>query len=88
MEVKTTIVKFSLPKQWCEIKTEDSQLICVTSPDSKKEERIWLPLSKFNYEKSENDNEVKFSMPKWLFFKTNLPFYVLTREEDTVVTNI
>lgn len=70
MELKTTLVRFSVPNRQIEKKTEHAVCFDLIGGD-----KVWIPLKKVNIKPSDNENFSTIEMPKWVFLKTNLPMH-------------
>ncbi|WP_195553173.1 hypothetical protein [Bacteroides eggerthii] len=79
MEITVTMVKFSFDKVAMEKRTEKAQLFLCG--DRLKPIKIWIPLNKMEMkEDGEKPTMNVIMIPKWLFMKTDLPFYTDTKE--------
>lgn len=74
MELKTTMVRFNVPKRQMLKSTENATLFDLG------DDKIWIPHKKMivNTDSDSNFNEVV--MPRWVFLKTNLPLYFKQEE--------
>ena len=84
MEIATTMVKFLYPKKAMEKKTERAQLFL--SREAEGFIKVWVPLKKLHITENGDCNEV--IMPKWVFFKSELPCMVSHFDEFIVTTEI
>lgn len=75
MELKTTMVRFNVPKKQMEKETENAVLFNIGG------DKVWIPKKKM-FIKPDNDNFNEVIMPRWVFLKTNLPLYFKTEEFD------
>lgn len=74
MEISTTMVKFFFFKEDMKKKTEKAQLFLCG--DKKKPVKVWVPLKKLEVRENEERPEYNVVvMPKWVWGKTELPFY-------------
>lgn len=79
MEIKTTLVRFTVAKKQIEKKSENA--LCFEIGN----EKVWIPFKKLNVYPTENENFVQIVMPRWVFIKTNLPSYFNPEEFDYTV---
>lgn len=79
MTISTTMVRFSYHKVAMEKKTKKAQLFLCG--DTEQPVKVWIPLDKLAV-KDDRENPVMniVTMPKWLFMKTELPFYTDPKE--------
>ena len=73
MEIRTTMVRFSVPNKVIEKRTDKAILFCFN------DDKIWIPCNKLCLSEAA-DNTTELIMPKWLYMKTNLPLYTTTVE--------
>jgi len=73
------MVRFSFPEERLQKKTTSSQLFLCGEADNS--EKVWVPLNKFNQrEDLSHPGCREIVMPKWLFLKTSLPYYIKYEE--------
>lgn len=80
MELKTTLVKFNVPKRQMTKQTDNAILFDLG------DDKVWIPQKKLIVKTSDNENFNEVTMPRWVFLKTNLPLYFKTEEFDHIVT--
>lgn len=86
MEISTTMVRFSYFKEAMEKRTDKAQLFLCGS--RKNPVKVWVPLNKLEVKDDEERSDMNVvTMPKWLFMKTELPFYA-DAEEFIVKTEV
>ena len=78
MELKTTLVKFKVPKTQMMKRTDNAILIDLGS------DKVWIPWKKLNVQPSEDETFNEVTMPRWVFIKTNLPLYFQATEFDHI----
>lgn len=78
MELKTTMVRFNVPKKQM-MKSTDNAILFELGDD-----RVWIPRKKCIIKPSDNENFNEVIMPRWVFLKTNLPLYFKAEEFDHV----
>lgn len=78
MEIRTTLVRFTVAKKQIEKKSENA--LCFEIGN----ERVWIPFKKLNVYPTDDENFFQIVMPRWVFVKTNLPMYFKPEEFDHV----
>lgn len=79
MELKTTMVRFDVPKKQMMKRTDNAVLF-----DLGKSDKVWIPNKKCIIKSTDDENFNEVIMPKWVFLKTNLPLYFKPQEFDHV----
>lgn len=79
MEIQTTMMRFRFRSDKMEKSDKAHLLICGDGT-----ERIWIPFTKAEVMPDpQSDAYCIVVMPKWLYMKTNLPFFTPDAEEFT-----
>ena len=79
MELKTTMVRFNVPKKQMLKSTENATLFDLG------DDKIWIPHKKMIVNNDANGNFNEVVMPRWVFLKTNLPLYFKPEEFNHVL---
>lgn len=69
MELKTTMVRFYVPKKQMLKSTESAMLFDL------EDDKIWIPHKKMIVKNDADSNFNEVIMPRWVFLKTNLPLH-------------
>lgn len=78
MEIKITLVRFTVARKQMEKKSNDAVCFEINN------EKIWIPFKKLNIYPTDSEDFFEIVMPRWLFMKTNLPTYFTTKEFDYI----
>lgn len=79
MELKTTMVRFNVPKKRMLKSTEHATLFDLG------DDKIWIPHKKMIVNNDSNSNFNEVVMPRWVFLKTNLPLHFKPEEFNHVL---
>ena len=78
MEIKTTMVRFNVPKKQMMKRTNSAILFDING------DKVWIPNKKVVVKPSDNENFNEITMQRWMYLKTNLPLYFKAEEFEHV----
>jgi hypothetical protein len=78
MELKTTMVRFNVPKKQMLKRTDNAILFDIEG------DKTWIPNKKILVKPSDNENFNEITMPRWVYLKTNLPLYFKAEEFEHI----